>query len=396
MLYTDEDIVLDGTPVWVHLKPGWSPDTMRTNGYTCHLGVYRRSRLQEIGGLRTEFNGSQDVDMILRLMERTDRIAHVPGVHYHWRIHPDSTAGGDAKPYAYVAAREAIAGHLEREGIDATVHYGPPGLYRVVHRVPETVRVTFVLAVEDAGGIFEAAVTWITQTHRTWQVMLAGPESVLMDAMAELRRAGVANHRIRSCVCEGVDRHAALARAASAVDAEHLVLMQTPAAGLTEDWVARLVGYSGQPGVGAAGPIQLGANGRIQEAGVALPTGWPLPLLQGGDSSMDDHFGYGTSVYNVRALSGMLATSAESHARTGGLRPELAELSLVDYCLRLGDHGERIVIVPDARLQITGHDRTMNDLERLDRLRREPGRRDHGDPFYNPLLRTDRGDFTWR
>ena len=94
MLYTDEDIVLDGTPVWVHLKPGWSPDTMRTNGYTCHLGVYRRSRLQEIGGFRTEFNGSQDVDMILRLMERTDRIAHVPGVHYHWRIHPDSTAGG--------------------------------------------------------------------------------------------------------------------------------------------------------------------------------------------------------------------------------------------------------------------------------------------------------------
>ena len=276
------------------------------------------------------------------------------------------------------------------------MHYGPPGLYRVVHRGPESVRVAFVLAVEDAAGVYEAARTWMEQTHRNWHVMLAGPESVLADAMAELRRAGIGNHRIRSCVCEGVDRHTALARAAAAADADQLVLMQTPAAGLTEDWVARLIGYSGQPGVGAAGPIQLGANGRIQEAGVALPTGWPLPLLYGSDSSMDDHFGYGTSVYNVRALSGMLATSAEARDRAGGLRSELAELSLVDYCLRLGDRGERIVIVPDARLQITGHDRTMNDLQRLDRLRREPGRSDTGDPFYNPLLRTDRGDFSWR
>jgi len=38
MIYTDEDILLDGRQIWVHLKPGWSPDTLRTNGYTCHLG----------------------------------------------------------------------------------------------------------------------------------------------------------------------------------------------------------------------------------------------------------------------------------------------------------------------------------------------------------------------
>ena len=67
MVYSDEDILLDGRQVWVHLKPEWSPDTLRTNGYTCHLGVYRRSLVAEIGGFRTEFNGSQDVDMILRL-----------------------------------------------------------------------------------------------------------------------------------------------------------------------------------------------------------------------------------------------------------------------------------------------------------------------------------------
>ncbi len=117
MIYTDEDTLLEGRQVWAHLKPGWSPDTLRTNGYTCHLGVYRRVLVRELGGFRTEFNGSQDVDMILRLVERTDRIAHIPRILYHWRAHAESTAGGyDAKPYAYVAARNAIAGHLQRTG----------------------------------------------------------------------------------------------------------------------------------------------------------------------------------------------------------------------------------------------------------------------------------------
>ena len=41
---------------------------------------------------------------MLRLAERTDRIAHIPRILYHWRAHPASTAGGDAKPYAYLSA----------------------------------------------------------------------------------------------------------------------------------------------------------------------------------------------------------------------------------------------------------------------------------------------------
>ena len=391
MLYTDEDIVLDDRPVWVHLKPGWSPDTLRTNGYTCHLGVYRRALVQEIGGFRTAFNGSQDVDMILRFVERTDRVAHVPGIHYHWRIHPDSTAGGDAKPYAYVAARAAIAEHLERSGIAADVEYGPPGLYRVAHRVPGSCRVTLVLALDDASGVAEAARSWVEQPHRAWRVLLTGPATVLEAAVREARVAGVANHRIRTLLSDGLDRHAALAAAAAAADEDLLLLMQSPAAGLGPDWLTRLMGYAAQPGIGAAGPIQIAANGRIQEGGVAVPDGWPLPLLHGAESSMDRHFGYGTSVYDVSAVSGMLATSRAALDQTGPLRPEYAELMLVDHCLRAGDRDLRTVLVPESRLIITGEDRTMNDLVRADRLARV--RWGRGDPYWNPGWRTDHGDF---
>ncbi len=84
--------------------------------------------------------------------------------------------------------------------------------------------------------------------------------------------------------------------------------MQTPAAGLTHDWLTRLIGYSNQPEIAAAGPILLAPDGRIQQAGIAIPDGIPLHLLHGMRSSMDNFFGYGTSVYNVSAVSGVLAT----------------------------------------------------------------------------------------
>ncbi|MEA2210281.1 MAG: hypothetical protein QOF83_229 [Solirubrobacteraceae bacterium] len=393
MIYSDEDIVLDGRAIWVHLKPGWSPDTLRTNGYTCHLGVYRRALVDEIGGFRTEFNGSQDVDMILRLTERTDRVAHLPRILYHWRAHPSSTAGGDAKPYAYVAARNAIAAHLQRTGQDADVGYGPPGLYRVVHRVGASATVDLVLAAADPAGLAEAARSWRAQPHPSWNVVLASPPEVLDAAVAELTAAGIPQSRITAVPAPAGGAATALAAAAAAATADHLLLMQSPAMGLTHDWLTRLIGYSQQPEIAAAGPILLAPDGRIEQAGVALPTGIPLHLLHGSRSSMDHYFGYGTSVYNVSAVSGILATRRDTYHQIGGLDPTFKDLALIDYCLRATTTGQRVVLVPDARLRTTGPDLTTNDLPTIWRLRDTWAHTHTHDPYYNPNYRTDRGDF---
>jgi len=394
MIYSDEDIVMDGRPIWLHLKPGWSPDTLRTNGYTCHLGVYRRALVLEIGGFRREFDGSQDVDMILRLVERTDRIAHIPRVLYHWRVHASSTAGGDAKPYAYVAARNAIAGHLERCGIDADVGYGPPGLYRVAHRVDAQQSIALVVTVQDPEGLEEAARSWLSQPHPSWSLVLAAPKPALADCACALRAAGIADSRVTMHPTEvSSDGATALAEAARAAEAEHLLFLETPAVGLTHDWLTRLIGYSNQAQIAAAGPIVLAGDGRISNAGVALPAGIPLHLLDGDRSSMDNFFGYGTSVYNVSAVSGALITRRDTYEQLGGLDPQFQELALIDYCLRGADSGGRIVIVPDARLRTTGPNVATNDLPAIWRLRERWARTHTRDPYYNPNYRTDRGDF---
>jgi O-antigen biosynthesis protein len=395
MIYTDEDTLVDGRQVWAHLKPGWSPDTLRTNGYTCHLGVYRRTLVQELGGFRSDFNGSQDVDMILRLTERSDRIAHIPRILYHWRAHAGSTAAdAQSKPYAYVAARNAIESHLERIGMEAQVDFGPPGLYRVTHRVEPSTSVDLVLAVEHIDGLAQAAASWPFQAHASWTVTLAVPTHALDAARSALTDAGISQERITP-IPTPVGQHpsAALAAAAAAGHAEHLVLMQTPAMGLTHDWLIRLLGYSAQPGIAAAGPVVLAPDGRIQQAGIAIPEGIPLHLLHGTRSSMDNLFGYGTSVYNVSAVSGILATPRITYHQLGGLDPTYGELALIDYCLRAGQENQRTVIVPDARLRATGPDPTTNDLPTLWRLRADWAQHHTHDPYYNPNYRTDRGDF---
>jgi O-antigen biosynthesis protein len=386
MLYTDEDIVDGGRPVWTHLKPGWSPDTLRTNGYTCHLGVYRRALVEEIGGFRSEFDGSQDIDMILRLIERTDRIAHVPGILYHWRAHPASTAGGDGKPYAYVAARNAYAAHLERIGVPARVGFGPPGLYRVDADVDPGTGVAFVLALSSAAGLRAAAASWVAQPHPTWTVSLAAAAELHEEISDILRGAGVTDDRITLST-------GTLADAAAAAQGEQLLIMQTPAAGLTHDWLTRLIGYAIQPGIAAAGPVVLAADGRIAQAGVALPEGVPLHLLHGSRTSMDDFFGFGTSVHNVSAVSGVVLTPTATYRSLGGLDLSYHELTLVDFCLRAEETAGRSVTIPDARLRITGADPAVNDLPAIWRLQRSWAARHDGDPYYNPGYRTDRGDF---
>ena len=370
MIYSDEDVMDDSGLIEPHPKPGWSPEHMSALMYTCHLGVYRRTLALDIGGFRSQFDGCQDYDFVLRLMERSDRITHIPRILYHWRAHAMSTAGGDPKPLAYLSQPAAIADHLERSGVDAKVEFAHVrGIHRIVHRVKHSTSVDLVLALCDAHGLAEAAASWLDQPHPAWKVVLAGPPQSLEAATAALVSVGVADTRIAIVpIAPGDDRATALAAAANAATAEHLVFMDDLAAGLTHDWLTRLIGYSNQPQIAAVGPVVLAPDGRIQHAGIVLPEGIPL-YVQHGSPAPDAP----SAVFNLSAVSGVLATRRDAYQELGGLDPSSSELALIDYCLRATHVGKRVVIVPDARLRATGPDITSNDLASIWRLRDRPG-----------------------
>jgi glycosyltransferase involved in cell wall biosynthesis len=413
MVYSDEDIVSDGVVLEPHPKPGWSPEHMAALMYTCHLGVYRRTLARELGGFDTRYDGCQDFDFVLRLTERTDRIAHIPRILYHWRAHPASTAtfGGGAKPHAFLGQPAAIAAHLERVGVAAEVRYGYlPGIHRIVHRVDPAASVAIALAVGRTDGLATALASWLRQSHAAWCLVLAAPpelhhqlSAALVDAGLDERRFELLSHPTGGghdldagapvAALSGASAAAALSAAGerAAELADHVLFLQTPAAGLTADWLTRLIGYASQPRIAAAGPLVLGANGSIAQAGVALPEGLPLHLLHDMRPVSAP-----PAAANVSAVSGALLTPAAVLRETGPLDPSLRELALIDYCLRATETDRRVVLVPDSRLRITGGDPACNDLPALWSLRARWAESRDGDPYYNAGYLTDRGDLAMR
>jgi len=398
MIYSDEDIVEDGRVLRAQPKPGWSPDQLTALMYTCHLGIYRRELVTDLGGFRSSFDGCQDYDLVLRLMERTDRVTHIPQVLYHWRAHAASTAtlDGGAKPHAFRAQPAAIAEHLARSGVDAEVRYGPlQGIHRIVHRVDPTVRVAVALCVADVRGLAAAVRSWRARGEIAWNLVLTAPERIHGSVEQTLHETGLEAGRYEILAqAPGTSSTAGLALAAETAitrGAVHVLLLQAPAAALTHDWLTRLIGYSAQPGVGAVGPVMLSSDGRIDSAGVTLPDGVPLHLLQGRTTASAP-----PAAMNPTAVSGALLTPAARYRELGGLDPVSGELSLIHYSLHAHAAGHRIVLVPDARLKLTGDDRATNDLPALRALYRYWAEHLGADVFYNAGYLTDRGDMALR
>ncbi len=308
---------MDGRRVWGHLKPGWSPDTLDQR-----LHVPSR-RLPPRPG-----------DRARRVSHRVQR---VPGRRHDPA--PDRAHRPDRPraPRPLPLARPRRLDGRRRPGQAVCIRGGAerdrraPTAGRACR--PRSGSVRPGCTGSCIGSIRPRASIWCwpsTAPTGSPTPPLPGwpsptppgascsppPPPPWTPAAAALTAAGIPESRI-TAITTDADAHpaSALATAASAATAEHLLLMQAPAIGLTHDWLTRLLGYSDQAGIAAAGPVLLAPDGRIQQAGIAIPDGIPLHLLHGQRSSMDKLFGYGTSVFNVSAVSGVLCTPR------GRLRP---------------------------------------------------------------------------
>lgn len=151
IVYTDEDKFSMETKRFEdpNLKPDFSIDLLRSHNYITHLFVVRTDILRSVGGFHHEYDGSQDYDVILRCIEKTDLICHLPKILYHWRMHRGSTAADpESKMYCYDAGKRAIQDHLQRTGVKGTVTMlGKPyyGLYHVQYETPGDPLVSIVI-----------------------------------------------------------------------------------------------------------------------------------------------------------------------------------------------------------------------------------------------------------
>ncbi len=148
LIYSDEDKIDQlGLRSYPAFKPGFDRDLLCAFNYLGHLVAMRTTLVRQVGGFRSDSDGAQDWDLLLRVTSATepDRIRHIPKPLYHWRMHEDSTAFSlDAKPYAIRAWKGVLERHL-KSATCVTVRDGLfLGSMRIVRRLPEGTRVSIL------------------------------------------------------------------------------------------------------------------------------------------------------------------------------------------------------------------------------------------------------------
>lgn len=404
-IYSDEDkITARGEYSEPHFKPDWSPDTMMSTMFTCHVSCVRRTLLQKVGGLRSQYDGCQDWDLVLRLSEQTSRISHISKVLYHWRIIPGSTAADiSAKSYILDASQRVREAALLRRGLNATVEpiVQVPGYFRVAYQLQGNPLISIIIPTRDNADVLLRCVDSIRQRTRysRFELVILDNGSVesntvaCLGALKEMDGITVIRHDAPFNFSELNNI------GAQACTGELLLFLNDDTEVLQEDWLERLGGFAQLAHVGAVGAKLLyPGNAQIQHAGVLnLETG-PVHafLRQAGDSP--GYYMRNLLEYNWLAVTGAcLMVSRDKFASVQGFSEVLPiAYNDVDLCMRLHDAGYFNVVCQAVRL--THHEsasrgldhvnpekwaRLMCDLAKL--YERNP-RFFQYDPFHNPNL----------
>jgi GT2 family glycosyltransferase len=405
-VYTDEDkIDRAGHHLGPFFKPDWSPERMRTQMYTCHLSVLRRSLVDEVGGFHAEFEGSQDWDLVLRVTEKARRVVHIPRILYHWRMLESSAAGGgeEAKPWAFEAGTRAIQAHLDRTGIpaDASRDTEHPGVYRLEPRLAETPKVSIVIPTRGTTRevryeplvLVEHCVRSIVErsTYENYEIVIVSDTATDDDVLARLSEVGGERLHIVP-FAEPFNFSGKINRGAVHSNGELLLLLNDDMEVVTPNWIERLAMYAGLPGVGAVGGRLLWEDGRIQHAGIVFENaGFPGHIYRG---FAREWHGYSNNVLvagNYLAITGAcMMTPRATFERVGGFSTTFPmNYNDVDYCLKLVSEGERIVYDPDTTLyhfESSSRSMEVEDWEK-DQLRGRWLPITVTDPFSNPNLK---------
>jgi len=409
-LYSDEDkLDFSGHRVEPNFKPNWSPETLRSRNYICHLTTIQRKLFTQLGGFRHGFDGAQDHDLVLRAGEQATQIVHIPHVLYHWRMHAQSTAAtAGSKGYAHDAGKRAVQAHLQRGDIDASVYDGPvPGTYRVVYQLREQPLVTVIVPNKDQPEMLARCVESLANSSYTnYELILVENGSTRPETFAYYRHLE-ATRNVRILTWSKPFNYAAVNNfAATYAKGELLLFLNNDIEAVNPDWLERMVKHATQPGVGAVGAKLYYADDTIQHAGIVVGMGG---VAGHSHLSYPRHAsGYMQRLkftQNVAAVTGAcLLCPRAAFERVGGFDEGfILAFNDVDLCLQILAAGYRIIWTPDAELyhyesKTRGYEDTPEKERRfkkehdLFQLKWEAFLKS-GDPYYSPHFRLDRPDY---
>ena len=412
LIYSDEDkIYQHGKRFDPYFKSDWNRDLLLSQNYFCHLMAIRRSLVKNVGGFRVGYEGAQDHDLALRVMEqiRDDQIHHIPMILYHWRSHSESTAStGEAKPYTLSAGERAINDHLQRtDSLGSCSHDGAGG-YRVQYPMPER-RVVVSAIIISNGNIknLQRCIDLIKKAPGSinWEFRVL-PSTPKIGRL--LRTAGLPSETLLVERREEETLSVFLNRVTRNASGELLWYLHDQMEGLGEGGMNELISHSLRPEIGAVGGLLLYSDGRVRQAGLLLDhERISCPAFHHFQGNDRGYMGRLTLIQNYSAVSkDCLMIEKKKFLEVGGfdefhLRSHHLD---ADLCLRLKEAGFRTLWTPyakfcDSRSRFSAVgvlDRFSRDYQEDRRfMQNRWGYILRNDPSYNPDLNQKKKDFSY-
>jgi glycosyltransferase involved in cell wall biosynthesis/Tfp pilus assembly protein PilF len=416
ILFSDEDkIDLGGARSDPYFKGNFNKFLMFGHNMVSHLGVYRRSLIDLVGGFRLGLEGSQDYDLFLRCYEHTvdENLIHIPHVLYHWRMTPGSTSvSADQKSYAAIAAVNAVNGYFERTGMPfRSVEGFAPGHQRLAPTRDFDTSLSIIIPTRNGLEYLRPCVASIlSNPHENTEIIIVdngSDDPEILSYMRELEANGSAKillypHAFNFSLINNF--------AAEHASGDYLCFLNNDTEVLEPTWLLRARALLSCDEVGMVGARLLYEDNTLQHFGVATGMGEHGVAGHVHLGIYRDDPGYFSKARLMQEFTAVTAACLfmrkSDFVRIGGFEPELrVNYNDVDLCLKVRALGLKIVGDPDLLL-IHKESKTRgkaSELEKSELVNREGNWLINrwgadfllNDPYYSPNHSLQRVDFSF-
>lgn len=415
LVYTDEDkVTADLSERYQpNFKPDFNLDLLRANNYICHLLVVKRTLIEKVGGQDREFDGAQDHEFLFRCVEKAEKIAHIPKVLYHWRVHKASTADNPlSKKYAYDAGKRAVLEHIHRCGEEAEVTDTKfPGFYRVKYQVQGEPLVSILIPNKDERDTLKQCLDSIKEksTYHNYEIIIIENNSTKQETFDYYKEID-GKDKIRVVYWKSGFNYSALNNFGyTFAKGEYILCLNNDVSVITADWLERMIGQCQRKKVGITGVKLYYPDDTIQHAGVIVGIGGVAGAMFVGMKR--ERSGYLRKAILQQDLSAVTAAcmmlDRGAWEAAGGFNEDLAvAFNDIDFCLKVREAGYLVVYEPNVELyHYESKSRGYEDTpEKQKRFQGEVNyMKEHwshileeGDPYYNKNFSLNTCNYTLR
>lgn len=412
-VYTDEAVFESPDLrkiITFHFKPDFAVDNLRGNNYICHLSVFSREVLEKAGSFRSDFDGSQDHDLILRLTHHAERIVHIPKILYYWRSHPLSVAQDiSVKTYAIKAGQNAVKSSLNDQRIIAEVESSKifPAIYRIKYELNAEPKVSILIVNRNNFEKLSRCVKSILEktTYKNYEIIIVdngSDDAAVLAYYDELKN----KENISVYIDQGKFTATLNNYAADKATGAYYLFLHSDTEVITPEWIEEMLMYVQRDDVAAVGAKLYYPNNTIQHAGVILGMGKNGVSGNIFRKCVSDEVGYMGRLWysqNMSAVSdACMMVKAEAYWEAGGFdEAYIAAYGDTDLCMRLRKKGYLIVWTPYTELY--HYESTASKLISVHKKQKQfeqdaalfkkqwTAELNAGDPYSNPNLELEEG-----